>query len=131
MLAGVVQSMLEKKIATDSEGAVVIFFGEEEPPALIRKKEGAFTYTTTDLATIRYRVEQWKPHAVLYVVDSRQALHFKNLFDAARRWGYDKVALEHISFGSVLGPDGKPIKTREGGAVELGQLLDEAVLRGE
>ena len=74
-------------------------------------------------------MEQWHPDAILYVVDSRQALHFKNLFEAVRRWGYDKVALEHISFGSVLGPDRKPIKTREGGAVELGALLDEAVER--
>src|SRR5207249_11120747 len=98
-------------------------------PALVRKKDGAFTYTTTDLATIRYRVETWKAEVILYVVDARQALHFKNLFDAARRWGYDKVDLEHISFGSVLGPDRKPIKTREGGAIELGALLDEAVVR--
>jgi arginyl-tRNA synthetase len=109
---------------------VVIFFGENEPPALIRKKDGAFTYTTSDLATIRYRMENWKPDAMLYVVDFRQALHFKNLFEAARRWGYDNVELQHISFGSVLGADRRPIKTREGGAIELGELLDEAVQRG-
>ena len=75
-------------------------------------------------------METWHPDAILYVVDSRQALHFKNLFDAARRWGYDQVELEHISFGSVLGKDRKPIKTREGGAVELDALLDEAVEPG-
>lgn len=129
MLPDVVQSLLERGIAQRSQGAVVIFFGENEPPALIQKKDGAYTYTTTDLATIRYRMAQWQPDAILYVVDSRQALHFKNLFEAARRWGYDKVTLEHISFGSVLGPDRKPIKTREGGAVELSSLLDEAVER--
>jgi arginyl-tRNA synthetase len=78
---------------------------------------------------VQYRVQQWHPNAVLYVVDARQALHFKNLFAAALRAGFDKVALEHVSFGSVLGPDRRPIKTREGGAVELEQLLNEAVER--
>jgi arginyl-tRNA synthetase len=126
-LAGVVQSLRDQGIAQESEGAVVIFFGENESPALIRKRDGAFTYTTTDLATIRYRMEQWRPDAILYVVDFRQALHFKNLFAIARRWGYQDVALEHVSFGSVLGNDRKPIKTREGGAIEFGELLDEAV----
>ncbi len=127
MLPDVVRSLLDNGLARESEGAIVI--GDEDPPALIRKRDGAFTYTTSDLATIRYRVEQWHPDAMLYVVDSRQALHFKNLFDAAKRWGFDHVNLEHISFGSVLGPDRKPIKTREGGAVELSALLDEACER--
>jgi arginyl-tRNA synthetase len=129
MLTDTVRSLEEKSLARDSQGALAIFFGENEPPALVRKRDGAFTYTTTDLATIRYRMEQWHPDVVLYVVDSRQALHFKYLFDAARRWGYTEVKLEHVSFGSVLGQDKKPIKTREGGAVELGALLDEAVER--
>jgi len=129
LLPEVVNELLRRGIAQESHGAIVIFFGAEEPPALIRKMDGAFTYTTTDLATIRYRVEQWHPDTILYVVDARQALHFKNLFEAARRWGYTDVVLEHISFGSVLGPDRKPIKTREGGAVELGTLLDEAIQR--
>ncbi len=129
MLAGVVADLESKGIAQRSDGALVIFFGEKEPPALVQKRDGAFTYTTTDLATIRYRMETWKPTALLYVVDSRQALHFKNLFDAAGRWGYGSAAFEHISFGSVLAKDGKPIKTREGGAVELEALLNEAVER--
>jgi arginyl-tRNA synthetase len=127
MLPEVVNDLLKCGIARESDGAIVV--GTEEPPALIRKKDGAFTYTTTDLATIRYRMERWHPAAILYVVDSRQALHFKNLFEAAQRWRYTDVALEHVSFGSVLGPDRKPIKTREGGAVELGTLLDEAIDR--
>jgi arginyl-tRNA synthetase len=138
-LPAVVKDLESRGIAERSKGAVVIFFGAKpagdeqpnEPPALIQKTDGAFTYTTTDLATIRHRAETFKADAILYVVDSRQALHFKNLFEAARRWGYTKMALEHISFGSVLGPDGKPIKTREGGAVELGELLDEAIQRGQ
>jgi arginyl-tRNA synthetase len=129
MLPEVVNDLFKRGIAQESDGAIVIFFGEGEPPALIRKKDGAFTYTTSDLATIRYRMERWHPDAILYVVDFRQALHFKNLFEVARRWDYQDVILEHVSFGSVLGPDRKPIKTREGGAVELSVLLDEAVQR--
>lgn len=129
LLPGVVADLKAKGIAEESEGAVVIFFGAKEPPALIQKRDGAFTYTTTDLATIRYRIEIWKPNEVIYVVDARQSLHFKNLFLIARRWGYEGVELTHVSFGSVLGKDGKPIKTREGGAVELGALLDEAIER--
>ncbi len=127
MLADVVRELCQRGIAQESEGAVVVFFGAEESPALIQKRDGAYTYTTTDLATIRYRLQQWNPDAILYVVDFRQGLHFKQLFDIVRRWGYDKVELKHVSFGSVLGADRKPIKTREGGAIELGALLDEAV----
>src|SRR5256885_12900191 len=103
MLPDVVDSLLKKGIAEESQGAIAIFFGEGRPPALVRKRDGAFTYTTTDLATIRFRVDTWKPDAILYVVGAPQALHFQNLFDAARRWGYENVALEHIAFGSVLG----------------------------
>jgi arginyl-tRNA synthetase len=131
VLPDVVQSVEERGLAQPSQGALVIFFGEDQPPALVRKKDGAFTYMTTDLATIRHRVETWQADVILYVVDFRQGQHFKNLFDAARRWGYDQVDLEHISFGSVLGKDRKPIKTREGGAIELSRLLDESVLRAE
>jgi arginyl-tRNA synthetase len=129
MLPNVVASLEAKGLARESDGAMVVFFGEEEPPALVRKRDGAFTYTTTDLATIRHRMESWRPDVVLYVVDARQALHFKNLFDIVRRWGYTNAELTHVSFGSVLGPDRKPIKTREGGAVELGVLLEEAIER--
>lgn len=126
MLRGVVDSLLEKGVAEPGEdGAIIIRFTDKNV-ALVQKRDGAFTYTTSDLATIRYRMETWQPDAVLYVVDFRQALHFKNLFAAARRWGFDQAALAHVSFGSVLGKDGKPIKTREGGAVELEALLDEA-----
>jgi arginyl-tRNA synthetase len=129
MLADVVRDLEAKVIARPTEGAIGIFLAEDEPPALIRKRDGAYTYTTTDLATIRYRMDHWRPEVILYVVGAPQALHFKNLFAIARRWGYDSVALEHISFGSVLGPDRRPFKTREGGVVELVALLDEAVER--
>ena len=120
MLAGVVQSLEEKGIAQASKGAVVVFVGtEEDPPAIIRKRDGAFTYTTTDLATIRYRIDTFRPDTMLYVVDFRQAGHFKSLFTIARRWGFDQVELEHIQFGAMLAADRKPLQTRKGGNTEL------------
>jgi arginyl-tRNA synthetase len=127
MLAGVVQSLEEKGIALSSQGATVVFLAEGEPPAIVRKSDGAFPYMATDLATIQYRMQEWHPDEMLYVVDFRQAMHFRNLFTIARRWGYEKVALEHISFGSVLGKNGRPLQTREGGVPDLEGLLDQAV----
>jgi arginyl-tRNA synthetase len=96
---------------------------------IIRKKDGAFLYGTTDLATIQYRASRWSPDAILYVVDHRQHLHFEQLFATARLWGYDKIELNHVSFGTVLGDDGKPFKTRSGDTVGLWGLVDEAVSR--
>lgn len=130
MLAELVQLLLDRGIARRSEGAVAVFFKEGTDPALVQKKDGAFTYTTTDLATIRYRMENWRPDAILYVVGAPQSLHFQNLFAMARQLGYDRVELEHIAFGSVLGEDGRPFKTRKGSGIELGDLLDEAVQHG-
>lgn len=129
MLADVVKELKAKGIAEESRGALVVFHGEDQPPSLVQKGDGAYTYTTTDLATIRHRVDVLKANVVLYVVDFRQSLHFQQLYRIARNWGYTQVHLEHISFGSVLGTDGKPIKTREGGAIELGTLLEEAIQR--
>ena len=124
----VVQDLSASGLARESEGALAIFLNEDATPALVRKSDGAFTYMTTDLATIQYRAEQWKPDAILYVVDSRQSLHFSQLFQIAQQWLGQQTRLEHISFGSVLGADRKPIKTRSGDAVaSLDQLLDEAV----
>ena len=100
--------------------------GDFEPQALIRKRDCAFTYTTTDMATIQYRVETWKPDALLYVVDARQALHFKTIYANARRWGYDQIEYQHVAFGSILGKDKRPFKTRDGGTIELMSLLDDA-----
>ena len=96
---------------------------------IVRKQDGAFLYATTDLATIRYRMDRWKPDAVLYVVDHRQSLHFQQLFAVAGLLGYDKVEFQHVSFGTVLGEDGRPFRTREGDTVGLESLLDEAVSR--
>ncbi len=132
MLPDIVADLLAKGIAQKSDGAVAIFFGENESPALIQKRDGAFTYTTTDLATIQHRVKEFHADEIVYVVDSRQALHFKNLFTIARRANYGSektVAFEHVPFGSVLGEDRRPLKTRDGNVPELGGLLDEAVQR--
>ena len=126
-LAAVVDDLLRRGIARESDGAVCIFFADQETPMIVRKKDGAFLYGTTDLATIRYRMETWRPDAILYVVDHRQSLHFQQLFTAARRLGYDNVELQHVKFGTVLGDDGRPFRTRSGDTIGLEGLLDEAV----
>jgi len=127
MLASVVADVSAKGIAEESEGAVVVFTAETPAPFIIRKRDGAFNYGTTDLATIKYRAETWNPQQILYVVDHRQGDHFRQLFAVARRWGYDQVDLEHVAFGTILGAGRRPFKTREGDAVGLESLLDEAV----
>lgn len=127
MLAGVVSDLESKGIAEESEGALVVFVEGMKAPFIVRKRDGAFNYGTTDLATIRYREETWDPDQALYVVDARQGDHFKQLFAVARRWGYDKVDLQHVAFGTIMGPDRRPYKTRDGDVVGLESLLDEAV----
>jgi arginyl-tRNA synthetase len=128
-LAGVVNDLKQKGLAKPSEGAMCVFLEGFEVPFIVQKQDGAFLYATTDLATIQYRMREWKPDAILYVVDHRQSLHFAELFATARLWGYDDVELQHISFGTVLGEDGRPFKTRSGSSVGLSGLLDEAVDR--
>ncbi len=86
---------------------------------IIQKKDGAFLYSTTDLATIQYRVDEWHPDVVLYVIDHRQHLHCQQLFATARLWGYGDVELIHVIFGSVLGEVGRPFRTRAGDTVGL------------
>jgi len=96
-------------------------------PAIIQKSDGGFNYTTTDLATLAYRLETWNPDEIIYVTDGRQQLHFQQLFAIFRRWRPEaKVKLAHVWFGSILGEDGKPFKTRSGETVKLADLLDEA-----
>lgn len=128
-LAKVVELLEQKGLAQESQGATCVFLPGFETPMIVRKKDGAFLYATTDLATIQYRVETWNPDAILYVVDHRQSEHFDKLFAAARLMGYGNIELQHIKFGTVLGSDGKPYKTREGTAEGLESLLDEAVAR--
>jgi arginyl-tRNA synthetase len=126
-LGDVVDLFRQRGLATESDGAICVFLDGFEAPMIIRKRDGAFLYATTDLATIRYRMETWNPDAILYVVDHRQSEHFEKLFAAAALWGYGEVEFRHVSFGTVMGEDGKPYKTRSGDTVGLESLLDEAV----
>jgi arginyl-tRNA synthetase len=136
-LAEIVDELVAKGIAVESDGALCVFFDgvigpDGDPvPLIVRKADGGFGYAATDLATIRHRVRNLKADRILYVVDARQALHFRMVFDAARRAGWlgDDVQAIHVPFGTVLGPDGRPFKTRSGGTVRLGDLLDAAVER--
>jgi len=126
-----VQELRDKGIARESEGAIAIFFDDhprlKAHPALIQKSDGAFNYTTTDLATLAHRLETWRPDEIIYVTDARQQLHFQQLFAAFRSWHPEaKTTLAHVWFGSILGEDGKPFKTRSGDTVKLTDLLDEA-----
>ena len=143
-LEPLVDDLVEAGVARSSEGAVAIFSdGQSEPKndpylinrdgqwtdarAIVRKSDGAATYATTDLATLEYRFQKWAPDAILYVVGTPQELHFRQVFGAFARWkGETSARLAHVAFGSVLGEDKKPFKTREGGTVKLADLLDEA-----
>ncbi len=128
-LPHIVEDLRRRGLARESEGALCVFLDGFETPMIVQKKDGAFLYSTSDLATIEYRMTHWQPDVVLYVVDHRQHEHFEKLFAAARVWGYDRVDLRHISFGTVLGEDGRPFKTRSGDTVGLEELLDEAEQR--
>jgi arginyl-tRNA synthetase len=131
-LPGVVDDLKTRGIAVLSEGAWCVFLNEPglpKTPFIIQKSDGAYNYATTDLATLKYRVEHFHADEILYVVGAPQADHFKQLFATARKWGYDNVDLRHVAFGSVLGEDGKLLRTRSGDSIQLGDLLDEAELR--
>lgn len=132
-LNDVVNELVSKGIARESEGAIVVFFDDDpylkDKPAIIKKSDGGFNYATTDLATLAYRVETWNPDEIIYVTDGRQQLHFQQIFAAFRKWHpelNEKLKLVHVWFGSILGEDGKPFKTRSGDTVKLADLLDEA-----
>jgi arginyl-tRNA synthetase len=130
-LKHIVQELKQQGLARESEGAIAVFF-EDIPelkahPALVQKSDGAFNYATTDLATLEYRLKEWHPDRIIYVTDSRQQLHFKQLFATFRRWHPEAQArLEHVWFGTILGEDGRPFRTRSGEVIRLSDLLDEA-----
>lgn len=125
-LAGIVQELLKIGIAENSQGAVVVQNPKiSEEPFLIRKSDGAFLYGTTDLAALASRIRDLKVQRIIYVTDGRQQLHFQWLFDTAKRWG-KTVHLEHVWFGTILGPDRKPLKSRDGTPIKLIDLLAEA-----
>jgi len=129
--------------ARDDDGALCLFFYDkkgkpryvsktgDELPMIVRKSDGAFLYATTDLAAIRYRIEELSARRLIYVTDARQKLHFQMFFEAAAAigWACDEVELEHVTFGSVLGADHRPLKTRDGQNIKLSELLDEAETR--
>ncbi|RUL85731.1 arginine--tRNA ligase [Tautonia sociabilis] len=129
MLPEVVADLKAKGIAQTSAGATVVFTEATSAPMIVQKRDGAFTYATSDLAKIKYCEEEFDADRLLYVVDSRQADHFKQVFDVARSWGYSSVDFEHVAFGTILGRDRKPFKTRSGDVVGLESLLDEAVAK--
>lgn len=136
-LQSTVNELLAKGIAVDSDGTKVVFLDEfknqdNEPAAfIIQKKDGGFLYASTDLACLRYRINTLHGNRLLYVVDARQSLHFDELFTVARKAGWlpDAVHAEHVPFGTMMGKDGKPFKTRSGDTVKLMDLLNEAVTR--
>jgi arginyl-tRNA synthetase len=145
-LKAVVADLIARGIARESEGAQVIFFDDvpalKGHPAIVQKSDGAANYATTDLATLAYRLETWNPDEVVYVTDGRQQLHFQQIFTAFRQWlaalgdahsalrtPHSALKLAHVWFGSILGEDGKPFKTRSGETVKLADLLDEAEAR--
>jgi arginyl-tRNA synthetase len=136
-LPAVAEDLERRGIAVRSDGALCVFFDDirgpegNQVPMIIQKSDGGFGYAATDLAAIRHRVDTLGATRILYVVDARQALHFRMVFETARRAGYlrDGVEAVHVSFGSVLGPGGRPFKTRAGDTVRLISLLDEAVER--
>jgi arginyl-tRNA synthetase len=131
-LSSVVEHLLKSGIAEISEGAVVVFFRDipelADKPCIVRKRDGGFNYATTDIATIDYRLDHLKADSVWYVVGAPQILHFKQIFEIARRQGY-QADLRHITFGSILGEDRKLMKTRSGENVPLRELLEEACRR--
>ncbi len=129
MLAKLVFELKETGIATESDGALCIFSEAHDAPMIVQKKDGAFLYATTDLATIAYRLKTWQPDIILYVVDHRQSLHFEQLFAAVQKTDWPSTNFVHVKFGTVLGEDGRPFKTRSGTTVGLDSLLDEAVAR--
>ena len=130
-LEPLVQSLQAAGVAEVSDGATVVFTAGEKAPLMVRKSDGGFGYGTTDLAAIDFRASELHADRIVYFVDARQAQHFRQLFSAARKAGLatPEVLLEHASFGSVMGEDGRPFKTRTGGTVKLIDLLDEAESR--
>ncbi len=131
-LAPLVDELLAEGIAEESEGAICIFFRDDErladKPAIIRKSDGGFLYATSDLATIDFRIRELGADAIWYVVGAPQQLHFEQIFTTARRRGQN-VDLQHIAFGSILGKDRKMLKTRSGDTVQLADVLAESVER--
>ncbi|MGB0445554.1 MAG: arginine--tRNA ligase [Porticoccaceae bacterium] len=138
-LNSIVNDLANQQLAVDSDGAKVVFLEEladkngDPSPMIIQKSGGGFLYATTDLAALRYRANQLKADRILYFIDARQSLHMKQVFITGKKAGFaaDDISLEHHAFGTMMGKDGKPFKTRTGGTVKLADLLNEAMDRAE
>jgi arginyl-tRNA synthetase len=136
-LAPLVKELQDQGLASESEGAQVVFLQEladkdgNPSPVIIQKQGGGFLYATTDLAALRYRVKTLNANRIMYFIDARQSLHMQQVFTIARKAKFadEKLSLEHLAFGTMMGNDGKPFKTRTGGTVKLAELLTEAVER--
>ncbi|GGY65101.1 arginine--tRNA ligase [Cellvibrio zantedeschiae] len=136
-LAPVVKELQDQGLASESEGAQVVFLQEladkdgNPSPVIIQKQGGGFLYATSDIAALRYRVKTLHANRIMYFIDARQSLHMQQVFTIARKAKFadDSVSLEHLAFGTMMGNDGKPFKTRTGGTVKLAELLTEAVER--
>jgi len=132
-LPKVIDALDAVKMLQKSDGAQCVFLEGEEIPVIVQKGDGGYLYATTDLAALRYRANVLGAKRISYVVDARQGEHFKQVFKVAKASGFvpEDVLLEHIAFGTMMGPDGKPFKTRDGGTVKLIDLLDEAVIKAK
>lgn len=134
MLPGIVADLISKGLAVEDDGAIVVYLNEftnrdgQPMGVIVRKKDGGYLYTTTDIACVKYRVDTLKAERILYFIDSRQHQHLMEAWTIARKAGYlpANVSVEHDAFGMMLGRDGRPFKTRTGGTVKLKDLLDEA-----
>ncbi|MYM65116.1 arginine--tRNA ligase [Pseudomaricurvus sp. HS19] len=136
-LAKVVAELQEQGLAVEDQGAQVVFLEEladkegNPSPVIVQKQGGGFLYATSDLAALRYRANVLQADRIMYFIDARQSLHMNQVFTLARKAGFvpAQISLEHHPFGTMMGADGKPFKTRSGGTVKLAELLDEAVDR--
>jgi len=138
-LQWIVEDLEAKQLAVESDGAKVVFLDEladkngDPSPMIVQKSGGGFLYATTDLAALKYRVEELNADRILYFIDARQSLHMKQVFTTSTKANYasENVSLEHHAFGTMMGKDGKPFKTRTGGTVKLADLLIESVERAD
>ena len=138
-LSAVVEELKQQGLCTEDQGAQVAFLDEwadkngDPSPVIVQKADGGYLYATSDLAALRYRVSELEADRILYFIDERQSLHMKQVFTLARKagWAPESLELLHCAFGTMMGKDGKPFKTRSGDTVKLADLLDEAIERAD
>ena len=133
MLPDIITQLKQNNMLIQSQNALCVFLNDSKTPFIVQKSDGSYLYATTDLATIKYRNDTLKAKRIIYVVDSRQSLHFKQLFETAKLAHFvgEDIVLEHVSFGMMLNKSGQPFKTREGGTFKLVDLINEAINRAK